>query len=218
MEQARTVEIQAFLTALSFYWDKLERHWLDDFDFLDDGRFIEAQDEFAKHDIDFKREIWPLVGPLLTQFYVRLSLGRAAILAKKDFVKWVKRYEGPLRTLTEHGAPLPDETKSALQRTLFGLRMVNFEDMLLSVIQDPCQPIKKKIVDRNVLKPSQKHPFWKILQEKLMRIIQAKGISKWKARILIANFLRAFSSNWYDVKFPEDSIRQNVKYSLRVQG
>lgn len=179
---------------------------------VDEESFLEAQLFFLDQGIDYRREIDPIFRDWITQFVVLRGVAKGAVRAWQEHLKWVKRYEGPLRVLTEQGAPLSEELKARLRETLSILRMINYQDVVLSATRSYRGSIGQPILAENVSKASQKHPFWQTLAWKLFTIITAKGVPATKARALIANLFRCLPSDWYDVKYPEDSIRLNAKY------
>ena len=145
---------------------------------------------------------------------------KAAEETVREYGKWLKRYERPLKLVTEKEGPFPEGLMELLRG---GYSLFPRPSHLRDVISQGIQKLLKEerpgeeILTQNINKALNKHPAWMELQRDLFKILTEKGVTERQAFRLIARLLRASIPRWFEVKHGEDAIRLNVKSHLKVQ-
>jgi len=93
--------------------------------------FEKARQAFNKNGIDYKTKIAPLFHPRVRNVLLRFVAKSAFEDTKKEWRKRVKRYEGPVRVLTENDAPFPEEEKQRIEAAYEQIQKLNLDEVIL---------------------------------------------------------------------------------------
>ena len=177
--------------------------------------FEKARQAFNKNGIDYKTKIAPLFHPRVRNVLLRFVAKSAFEDTKKEWRKRVKRYEGPVRVLTENDAPFPEEEKQRIEAAYEQIQKLNLDEVIL----DQAAPIlglsREEIIRTNLKTSPQKDQAWRemrnVLFEALMKEqTNRKPMTRWKAADLIAKLFQSLTPTWYQATYSADSVRQTA--------
>src|SRR5262245_5228959 len=182
------------------------------------GKLTELAKEFAKHRINFISDIFPPFDQLYLEFAWVLASKKATVATVREYEKWWRRYQSPVRLLTEENAPFAQELKEQINKTYTQLLLPrDLKAMMLEGIrQNSWEKAGVQVLDRNIDKAPLKHPIWTRLQAHLFVTMLDKGVSEKQAFGLLARLFQTLLPQWFDVRNGEDTIRLNVKRLLKA--
>jgi hypothetical protein len=188
---------------------------------------IVLKKRFTDQNIDYDREILPLLWSHFDRFVILWAMNRAATEIDRAYQKNRKRYDRAVRLLTEQDAPYSEPLKDSLKQrqAQFGalkakphfiepgaLRFFMIKGSYGFTLRG--KGIEEEF-DLNIEKAPSKQPLWQTFQLKLFQLLKTRGITDRQAYLLIAQLLRLFIPHWFDPSHPEDTIRLNVSRLLK---
>jgi hypothetical protein len=178
----------------------------------------ELDKEFASQKVNYRQAILPIVRKRRGDFIDLLAMQQATHETVKEYRKFLKRYERPLRLISEKEAPFPQELKEQLKISYAAvlLQPKALQDQFLQIAQEVYEePQGKKILDNNINKSWSKQPLWQELMVELFQLLKKKKVSDRQAYRLISQLFHSLIPN-FDALYPEDTIRLTVQRHLNA--